>query len=112
MSMNNLTPGPKGILEHSQYIESVRKWYQIQNTCPPPGGSDAYPGAAYARFIGTVPVETFSWVNYHQSRKIYVPAHCVDRILLLTGPHAETLFKAYCFKHGLDVPKLADSAVV
>src|ERR1700674_5252469 len=106
------TPDPKCILEHDQYLLAVRNWYKLRGEQPQSGGGAHFPGKEFSVFIGTDPEKTFSWVNYPLYHKIYVPAHCVERILLLLGPHAATIYKAYCIKHGLDLPTQAASAVV
>lgn len=106
------TPEPKAIISHSKYVDSVRSWHKLHGKTPPFGGAPAYPGPDYSAFIGTKPEKTFSWVNYAVGRDIYIPAHCLPRIMLLISPHAETLFKAYCAKHGLGPFKQPDSAFV
>lgn len=109
--INSTTPEPKAIISHNKYVDSVRNWHKLHGTSPS-GGMPEYPSPDYSAFIGTNPEKTFSWVNYSVGRDIYIPAHCLPRIMLLLSPHAETLFKAYCAKHGLGPFKQPDSAFV
>lgn len=105
------TPEPRGIVTHDQYVEAVTTWHRLRNLKQPYGSHPKYPGADFCAYLGTDPDKTFSWVKY-PDKQVYVPAHCVNRILLLNGPYAETVFKAYCAQRGLGVLTGPDSAVV
>jgi hypothetical protein len=94
----------RAIIEHSQYVCAVYKWHDLHGR--------KHLHADFWSYINAKDGD-FSWVDYGiGSRKIYVPAHCVAPIMLLNSPYAKILFKAYCLKHGLDVPARPDSAVV